>query len=515
MADQSYYPQPYYPQPDPSQQPAQPANGGPQAEDPHQIDWKPTNGDGAPADFSPAPPPALVNGDNLGKQQTPTPRAGPTFTNLVVAIARETMCYVGLESAPGIQTPVTDPGMKMVMTAGAGSVAQAMRKLDDPQYRNTLSKLDPIIASFDTGKWSLPMLVKTVAGTGTPPTPEIEPLLVGLFGTPSYTTQNAWFGANTRAYLLKKVNPAGTVYPSITIWFKVGHTMYVAVGATVNVGEFNVAGNDLCKCNFSGEFMRMGYAGTDTCVSNSGTALVVADATKYFIPDPTAGDILYICAIDPVTGVTKGNASVTAVDYSTNTLTITGSLTAAAGDLIAPYLPPGTETGTPLVGKYGITRIGGVPSTKVQASLPTSPYVITTGRVTLTNNIKYHTDLKDGKYYPTEYVSANAREVTGEVTLFDYRNIPQFMYKALRDPLYLDYVIFPMEDRQASQGRIAEIHCPRVSWESPTLAGEDEKTATIAFKTTASTAWDDELAFMFGEAESSSPSAPPNPNAPA
>jgi hypothetical protein len=457
-----------------------------------------------------------VNGDNLGKSAV-TPRAGtPPFTNLVVAIARETLCFVGLESTPGTQVPPTDPGMHMVMTAGAGSVAQAMRKLDDPQYRNTLSKLDPIIASFDTGKWSLPMLIKTVAGTGTPPPPEIEPLLVALFGNPSDTTQTAWFGANTRAYLLKKVNPAGTVYPSITIWFKVGHTMYYAVGATVNVGEFNVTGNDLCKCNFSGEFMRIGFAGTDTVVSITTTALVVADATKYVITDPAAGDLLYIQTLDPVTGVTRGNASVTAVDYTTNTLTlsttIAGTLT---GDLVAPYLPTGTEIGTPLVGKYGITHIGGVPSTKVQANLPTSPYVITTARVTLTNNIRYHTDLKDGKYFPTEYVSASTRDVAGEITLFDYRNIPQFMYKALRDPLYQDYVILPMEDRQASPGRIAELHCPRVAWDSPTLAGEDEKAATIAFRTTASTAWDDELAFMFGEAPSATTAAPPNPNAPA
>ena len=429
-------------------------------------------------------------------------------SNLVVAVARETIMYLGLEPSPGQQVL---PGgtCVQVLASGAGSVQQNMRKMDDPQYRNTLSKLDPIVTAFDTGKWSFPTLIKTVQQTGSPATPglpEADPLFQCLFGLPSDDTQTAWFGDNSLAYLLRSTNPAGTVYPSMTIWFKVGHTMFCAIGATVNQGEFTIAGNDLVKTAWSGEFMRHLFAGTDVVISGAGTtSLVVADATKFFIPQP--GDTFQLQYVDSVTGGLGGHFTVTAIDYDTNTLTTTGDAGTAGGpnqQLVAPYLPVGVEVGTPLYGKYGVVRLGSNISTKVQADLPQTPYIVQSCRVTFTNNIRYHPDLKDNEAYPTEYVNPVARTCEGEVTVFMYRDLPSFMYKALRDPLYQDYLIVPMQDRNADQGRIAEFHCPRVEWETPNVSGEDEKTATIAFKSTASPSYNDEAAFVFLAAPSSS-----------
>jgi hypothetical protein len=426
------------------------------------------------------------------------------MNNLVTAVARETKLFVGLETTPGVQVLPNDSGMNLILAAGAGSVQQNIRQLDDPQYRNTLSKLDPIVASFDVGKWSFPCVIKTVAGSGTPPEPEIDPILVALFGKPVDTSQTAWFGSNTRAYLLKAVSPAGTVYPSFTMWFKVGHVMYYIAGATCNVGEFNVVGNDLCKANFSGEFMRHGFCGTDAVASTdtgTGTSLMVEDARKFFLGQ--SGDKIMIQFITYATGVPGLVATVTAIDYSTNTLTLSGSVTRTSGDLVAPYLPTGAEVGMPMYGKYGITRIGGIPSARTQAHLPAAPMIIQSARVTFTNNLRYHADLKDDQPFPTEFVSPAARTCEGEITTFLYRDLPVFMYKALRDPLYQDYLILPMQDRSASAGRVAEIHCPRVTWGTPNIGGEDEKTATIPFKSTASPSYDDEAAFVFAAAPSS------------
>ncbi len=427
------------------------------------------------------------------------------MNNLVTAIARETKIFVGLETTPGTLVLPTDSGMNLVLAAGAGSVQQNIRQLDDPQYRNTLSKLDPIVASFDVGKWNFPVVIKTVAQAGAPPEPEIDPILVALFGKTADTSQTAWFGSNSRAYLLKTVSPAGTVYPSMSIWFKVGHMMYGIAGATCNVGEFNVVGNDLCKANFSGEFMRHCFCGTDAVHSSdtgTGTSLKVEDARKFFLGQ--TGDSFMIQFITYATGALGATATVTAIDYTTNTLTLSGSVSRTPGDLIAPYLPAGTEVGIPMYGKYGITRIGGTVSTKTQASLPANPMIIQSARMTFTNNLRYHADLKDNQPFPTEYVSPAARTCEGEITTFAYRDLPVFMYKALRDPLYQDYLIIPMQDRSASAGRIAEIHCPRVTWGTPNLGGEDEKTATIPFKSTASPSYDDEAAFVFAAAPSSS-----------
>ena len=426
------------------------------------------------------------------------------MNNLVVAVARETKLFAGLETTPGTQVLPNASGMNLILAAGAGSVQQMMRMVDDPQYRNTLSKLDPTPGSFDVGKWSFPAVIKTVAASGTPAAPELDPILASLFGKIADTTQTAWFGANSRAYLLQSVSPAGTVPLTFTLWFKVGHMMYYACGATTNVGEFNCAGNDLAKANFSGEFMRHGFCGTDAVTaadSGSGTSLKVENASKFFLSQ--TGDQFMIQFITYATGALGATATVTAVDYVNNILTLASTAPRGSGDIVAPYLPAGTEVGIPMYGKYGIMRIGGTISTKAIASLPTTPYIIQSARVTITNNYKYHADLKDNQPYPTEVVRPAARTCEGEITVFAYRDLPVFMYKALRDPLYQDYVIIPMQDRSATTGRLAEIHCPRVEWGSPNVAGEDEKTATISFKSTASPSYDDEAALMFAPAASS------------
>jgi hypothetical protein len=427
------------------------------------------------------------------------------MNNLVTAIARETELFVGLEYTPGVQVLPTDAAMNLVLAAGAGSVQQMMRQMDDPQYRNTLSKLDPIITAFDVGKWNFPTLIKTVAGAGTPAPPEIDPLLQALFGLPSDLTQTAWFGNNTRAYLLKPVSPAGTVYPSFSLWSKVGHMMYYVCGATCNVGEFTIAGNDLCKIAWSGEFMRHGFCGTDAVAAadtGSGTSLIIEDARKYFLAN--SADQFMIQFLDYFTGQPTGvTATVTSINYDTNTLTLLAGVARNGGDLVCPYLPTGTELGTPLYGKYGVARLGGTISSKLLAGLPTTPYIVQSARMTFTNNLRYHPDLKDNQAYPTEYTAPAARTCEGEITVFAYRDLPTFMYKALRDPLYQDYLIIPMQDRNASAGRIAEIHCPRVEWGTPNVGGEDEKTATIPFKSTASPSYNDEAAVVYASAPSS------------
>jgi hypothetical protein len=426
------------------------------------------------------------------------------MNNLVAAIARETKMFAGLETTPGTQVLPSDGGMNLILAAGAGAIQQNMRQVDDPQYRNTLSRLDPIPAAFEVGKWNFPVVIKTVGQSGAPPEPEIDPILTCLFGKAFDLTQTAWFGANSRAYLLKTVSPAGTVYPSMTIWMKIGHVMWYAAGATCNVGEFNVVGNDLCKAAFSGEFMRAGFCGTDAVQATdtgSGTTLKVEDARKFYLAE--TGDQFMIQFITYATGALGAMATVIAVDYVGNTLTLSGTAVRTPGDLVAPYLPAGTETGIPMYGKYGITRIGGTVSAKLIAGLPTTPLIVQSARMTFTNGLRYHADLKDGEAFATEYVAPVARTCEGEVTVFAYRDLPVFMYKALRDPLYQDYLIIPMQDRAGSAGRIAEIHCPRVAWGTPNVAGEDEKTATIAFKATASASYDDEAAFMFAAAASS------------
>ena len=415
----------------------------------------------------------------------------------VIAVARETKLLMALETTCGVQVAPTAGSMQLVLLHAAGTVSQNIRHIDDPQFRNTRSRLLPIVGSYEPGKWSFPTLIKVVGGTGTPAQPEIDTLLTCLMGK-AYGSDTTWFGSTpSRVYKLLGVSPGGTVYPSFTCWFQVGHVVFYAVGATCNQGEFSVVGNELASCTFSGEFMRHGWMGSAKLVGSGtgATDAVTEDASRYFIADPD--DKLYVQILH-ADGTLGGNTTISygGVNYGNNHVTLDSGLTWADGDVLVPYLPMGTEAGVPLYGKYGLVKLGTFID-KTEANLPAGTQVMTSAKVTITNGIRYHADLKDNKQYPTEYVVPAFREVKGEITLFYYRNIPDFNKKAQDDPLSPDYVIVPAQDKDANDGKIFEIHLPHVVWSTPNMAGEDEKTATIAFTATATTDYDDEVVIRY------------------
>lgn len=414
--------------------------------------------------------------------------------NSVIAVARETKLFVGLETTCGVQVAPSAGSMRLCLTHAAGQFSQNIRQIDDPQYRNTRSMRTPIVASYDPGKYSFPVLLKAAAGSGAPASPEIDPFLQALFGKAA-GTNSTWFGsAAHRAYTLLGVQAGGTTYPSFTIWFKTGHVCYYATGATCNQGDFEVVGNDLSKATFSGEFMRHGWCGTAAPAgTGSGTTLSLeaGSGERFFLAD--SADRLYI-GIQDSSGTVDGPYAVSAVNG--DDLTLASSASWTTNDLVVPYLPDGTEVGTPLYGKYGKLRLGEYAS-KTYAALPAGTQVIQSAKVSIVNGIRYHPDLKDDSQYPTEFVAPAFRTATGELTMFLYRNVPSFNYKSQRDPLVPDYVLIPTQDKGNTAGRRIELHLPNVTWTSPNPTGEDEKSVTIPFKATATEDYDDEFALVY------------------
>jgi hypothetical protein len=417
------------------------------------------------------------------------------FTNQVIAIARESKLAVKVEVTPGTQIAANDSGLNLVLLMSAGQISQNLRRQDDIQYRNTRSRIKPIPESFEAGKWNFATWLHTKPGSGAPTLPDIDTFLHCGFGKSSGTDTTRFGSTPHVCYELLGVQAGGTVYPSFTAWFQEGHTARYMAGATVDQIDFEISGNEIVKFTFSGEFMRHGWCGTDVVVSASAGSIVVQDAKKYFIAQ--AGDTLYVQCVDAVTFAPVGSPlPVTAVNYNTNTLTVTGTPTAVAGNLVTPYinLPAEDVTYQPMVGKFGLVKIGAFVD-NVFADLPTTTQVVKTAKISLKNGIKYHADMKDDQLYPTEYVVPSIREVTGEIGLFFYRNVLDYNYKNLSDPLLTDYLIIPAQDRLGSAGRLMQIHS-QISYETPNISGEDEKTATIAFKGIATSAYNDELALV-------------------
>lgn len=381
------------------------------------------------------------------------------YTDNVIAVGRETRLFVALESTPGTQIDVDS--CSLVLLAGAGQVQQQIRLIDDPQYRNTRSRLMPITGSYNPGSFSFPCLLKTKAASGVPTPAEIDVLLQCLFGKPSTAS-------GYRSYTLKGVDPGGTVYPSFTAYFKEGHTVHYLVGATVNQAEIMIVGNDLVKITFSGEFMRHGWIGT------SGGASI--DQEKYFFAD--AADEGKVQTWDPSDG-SFGAAT---------TISTASPPSAPGGDLLlVPYLPAGTEIGNALYGKYGV------------ATVNAAAQFVNQVRITISNGLKYLADIKDDTAYPTAYIAPGFREVRGEVQMFSFRNLPVYTYKSQQDPMVSDALIVPCTDRPHSAGRGLEVRLPKVVWETPTTSGEEEKSASIPFRAVASSSFNDEIELRFVE----------------
>jgi hypothetical protein len=356
--------------------------------------------------------------------------------------------------------------------------------------------LKPIVGSFEPGKWQFPTLLKTRSETGNTTPGETDIFFQCLAGLPA-GQDTAWFGSTPhRAFQLLGTQTGGTVYPSFTAWFQQSHTAFYISGATVDQAEFNIVGNDLVKINWSGGFARHGWCGTDVVVSASSTAITVQDAKKYFLAIP--GDTLYVDIVDPNTfAVIAGAVQVTAVNYTTNTLTVVGG-GGAAGDLVVPHINLAAEDTTlqPLYGKFGLVQISPFVD-YTSANLPATPQVLNSAKITVTNGIKYYADIKDDTLYPSQYAAPSFREVKGEIGIYYYRNIPDFNWKNLSDPIVTDYIIVPAEDRLHTAGNIFQIHLPQCIYETPQVTGEDEKTATIGFRSVASNAYNNEIAFVF------------------
>jgi len=383
----------------------------------------------------------------------------------VISLANEEQVFVKKETTEG--SLVYPSASDLVLCAGPAEVAQEVEFLEDEQIRGGRSRLSYIKGRVNPGSWSLTTYVKPSGTKGT--APEADVLFECLLGQKQVNS-----GVSVVYSLISTSN-----LPSFSLWVKKGHTVFACEGATVNSAEFTISGGEIAQIAWSGQFMRRYRAGTAKLTSevNNGDDTCVVDNPERF----SDSKIKIKIGNDDNGGE---GYTITGINYSTKTISFSPTLQGAgesAGATVEPWWPTsGTETGSPVHGKLGLCTIEGVNTSVMSAT------------ISITNNIKYYEDEKNGQLYPTVYEAIGFREITGTLTLLFYKGAAEYFYRA--DAQSQNALIVP-----AGQvaGSIMEISCPQIEYRTPTLSGDEEFMIELPFIAVGTSLGDDEITVTF------------------
>lgn len=309
--------------------------------------------------------------------------SGPSAIASDIALEREGRAFVVCETTQGTLEVVGDSDLVRVI--GPVNMNQAKEQVPNAENRDSRSLQAPISGRLNPGDWSLPCYIKPVAAGSTP---NVHPLLLGLFGTHTVTP------ATKVVYSFTKE------LPTLSIWYDAGHTVFRCRGATVSRAEFSMSADVPCQGTFSGQFMEMYWAGTDQLdgsITLGDTDIVVDDASKY-----TPGSIIVIESEQIQVG-----PAATDVNTTTNTLSNCtrgyNSTTAAAhadNTAVYPWIPDGTNVGSPVHGKRGIMTVDG------------SNVICINSTVSIENNINYLINERNGVFTAEAFTVPQERRVT-------------------------------------------------------------------------------------------------------
>ncbi|MDD5053675.1 MAG: phage tail tube protein [Sulfuricurvum sp.] len=154
-----------------------------------------------------------------------------------------------------------------------------------------------------------------------------------------------------------------TTSPSLTIWIESDHLVQGLYGAAVDEAVFEVSNEGAVKVTFSGQGMKMVYAGTSALSSNS-----VATNTHIHVDDASlfSADSYVYNKTQHDAGAAAVYSKISSVDTTTNILTLANNLgtTGATDDVICGYLPLGeTAIGDPIESKDTTLEIDAVDAT--------------------------------------------------------------------------------------------------------------------------------------------------------
>ena len=312
-----------------------------------------------------------------------------------IGISRVQTAFAAKETTVGTlvwPTGATD----QVLPAGDAVINQSPDFVDSDEKRNSLDVLDQFQAAMPPGSFTLPTYVRPGGSVASDPQGSV--LFESLLGEKT-TAACANFATvpQTTAIMYR---PSITA-PSFSLWLRTDHFVQALSGCTVQQGVLSVTNEGAIKFDFTGQGIKMYWAGTDACSTNSAAGMAtvtVSDADRF-----SPGIRIYNSTVNDHNS--GAGYTIATVNNATNELAITPALAAdwATDNVVEGYLPTGTTIGDPIEGKNTTIKIDGISATVKNTDITFScpkEYVQEVGTV-----------------YPTAFMEA-ARSITMDLSLY-------------------------------------------------------------------------------------------------
>jgi hypothetical protein len=175
--------------------------------------------------------------------------------------ARIHEAFVKKESSSG--TLVFPDATDYIIPAGYCNLNQQPTFTDSEEIINSRSLINRFQDMTGAGDWSVPMYLRPSGAAGS--VPQGAALLEALFGTETIVD------STSVTYTLAKTKD------SYSLWERCGKVVFFAKGCTANKGTLNITNKGAVKLELSGQFMEMGWVGTDQVKAVTPAATVIED----------------------------------------------------------------------------------------------------------------------------------------------------------------------------------------------------------------------------------------------
>lgn len=357
-----------------------------------------------------------------------------------IGISRQQRIFLVKESTRGtLEFPDTDGSAVETIASGDGVMNQNPNFTNSSEIRNTRDVLDRFVDARPAGSWNFPTYMRPSGTAGDIPQDDV--LYECFFGD---KTVNDGTDVTYSQALTK---------PSFSMWLKKGHTVFFAKGCTVNQLSPNVTNSGGVNQEWSGGLMWMGWCAPDALSSDaaaSDTDIVVEDAKKFSV-----GARIYNSTTDDDNS--GDGYEITAIDVDTDTLTLGTGISDSGGwstdDVIEPFLPEGTEVGSPLANRTTTVDVGTDTGKTIQSL-----------NLTLNDPVQYIEDEVSTDGHPTEYLETE-RDYSGTLNLYFRKADAKYFYEGFADT-EID-VLIKYGD---TAGKKAELNLPQTSIQVPEVS---------------------------------------------
>lgn len=450
-----------------------------------------------------------------------------------IGISRNQQVFAVIESVSGtLEYPgVTD----FIRPAGLALINQVPEFSNSEELRNTLDILDQFQNVNPPGEWSCPMLIRPNATLGGKPqgdpffqslqgsvnaatsaslnggisisaaTLSIDGISGGEFptrGVVTIGTESIYYGdsnisasSGTLTSLSRGFNSTSATLhadnadvalasryykqaiesPSFSLWVKTDHFLQGLSGASVNNAVLGVNNEGAVMVNFSGQGMRMVFAGEDAVqagAATSATLITVEDASRY-----SAQAKIYNRTKNDDNGA--AGYTITRVDTANNQIAISGiTETWDQNDVIEGWLPDGTLIGTPIESRHTGVQIDGV-----AGKFRSNDFTFSVPKLYLIDEV--------GTTEPEEFVE-DQREITSELNIyFRKQDAKYFTLGFLGNESSIGLTFGQSGHRQM------DVYMPRAKIKTPEISGDGPTLALSMGLTALGTSGEDSVEICF------------------